>query len=110
MTEYPQGRGYWKFNQKLLEDQTFVERTKEFITDFFLYNIGSADPHTVWDTFKCAFRGHSIQFASQRQKHFRLNELKIKKEIEMLTSLVDSSRQLRMCSTNWTRNKENLKN
>ena len=35
MTEHPRGRGYWKYNQKLLEDQIFVEKTSEFIIDFF---------------------------------------------------------------------------
>ena len=60
LTEFPRGRGYWKFNQSLLDDKLFRTRTEEFITDFFRHNIGTADPLTVWDTFKCAFRGHAI--------------------------------------------------
>ena len=60
LTEFPHGRGYWKFNQSLLDDKLFLTRTKSFITDFFRHNIGMADPLTVWDTFKCAFRGNSV--------------------------------------------------
>lgn len=72
ITEYPRGKGFWKFNQKLLEDHLFMEKTKEFITDFFNWNIKSADPLVVWDTFKCVFRGHSIQLAAQRSKQISL--------------------------------------
>jgi hypothetical protein len=34
---------------------------------FFLHNMGTTDPLIVWDTFKCAFRGHAIQYSSLKQ-------------------------------------------
>lgn len=88
-TEFPRGRGYWKFNQKLLEDQTFVEKTSNFINDFFSYNIGTANPHIVWEAFKCAFRGHTIGMASYRKKCFKTMEQDLKTEIEVLTEVVE---------------------
>jgi hypothetical protein len=59
-TEFPCGRGYWKLNQSLLDDNLFLTRTEEFMTDFFRHKIGTADPLTVQDTFKCAFRGNAF--------------------------------------------------
>jgi exonuclease III len=92
LTEFPRGRGYWKFNQSLLDDKLFRTRTEEFITDFFRHNIGTADPHIVWDTFKCAFRGHAIQYSSIKQKQFRSKESILTKEIEGLTVQLDNNK------------------
>jgi hypothetical protein len=58
----------------------------------FRHNIGTADPLTVWDTFKCAFRSHSIQYSSIKQKQFRSKESILTKEIEGLTVQLDSNR------------------
>lgn len=33
--EYPRGKGYWKFNQFLLDDDLFINNTKQFIKEFF---------------------------------------------------------------------------
>lgn len=91
MLEYQRGPGYWKFNQKLLNDQIFVESTKKFISEFFAINIESANPIIVWEAFKCAFRGHAIKMSSKRQKVNNLKENDIKKEINMLTLQMDKS-------------------
>lgn len=66
--EYPRGPGYWKFNQKLLDDSLFIEKTKSFLTHFFIDNVGSVNPLIVWDAFKCSFRGYAIKCGSYRQK------------------------------------------
>lgn len=89
MTNFPRGQGYWKFNQGLLTDTTFLTKTKEFITYFLLNNTGSGDPLIIWDAFKCAFRGHSIQRSSQKQKCYRSMEKILTTEIENLTLHVD---------------------
>jgi hypothetical protein len=81
LTEFPRGRGYWKFNQSLLADKLFRSQAEEFITDFFRHNIGTSDPFIVWDTFKCAFRGHAIQYSSIKQKQFRSKVSILTKEI-----------------------------
>ena len=73
-------RGYWKFDQSLLDDNLFLTRTESFITDFFRHNIG--DPLIVWATFKCAFRGHAIQDSSIKQNKFISKESILTKEID----------------------------
>ena len=70
----------------------FLTRTGEFITDFFRHNIGTADPLIVWDTFKCAFRGHAIQYSLIKQKQFRSKESILTKKIEGLTVQIDSNK------------------
>lgn len=50
LTEFPRRRGYRKCNQSLLDDNLFITKTEEFITDFFQHKIGTADPIIVWDT------------------------------------------------------------
>ena len=39
LTKFPRGRGYWKFNQSLLDNNLFRTRTEEFIIDLFRHNI-----------------------------------------------------------------------
>ena len=87
--EYPRGPGYWKFNQTLLEDNNFKTETKQFITDFFKYNIGFIDPMERWDMFKCAVRDHTIKFASWKQKQLKNREKDLIKEIVALILSAD---------------------
>ena len=54
------------------------------------------NPLTVWDTFKCAFRGHAIQYSSLKQKKFRSKESILTKEKEGLTEQIDSNKN---CTT-----------
>ena len=85
ISEFPRGPGYWKLNQSLLTDQTFITKTKQCITEYFLHNTDSADPLIVWDSFKCAFRSHSIAFSSRKSKMFKQKETNLIKDIETLT-------------------------
>jgi hypothetical protein len=70
----------------------FITRTKSFITGFFRNNIGTEDPLIVWDTFKCAFIGHAVQYSSIKQKQVRSKESILTKEIEGLTVQLDSNK------------------
>jgi len=89
--KHPRGRNYWKFNQTLLTDVNFQQKTEEFIDEFFRFNTGTSDPLTVWDTFKCCFRGHTISFASKKRKEFISKENDIKKHIEKLNEKLDET-------------------
>ena len=62
--DFHRGPGFWKFNLALPQDDLFVENTKTFISDFFKFNIRSANSHIVWDSFKCSFRGCCIKYSS----------------------------------------------
>ena len=89
LTEFPRGRGYWTFNQSLLDDNLFLTKTKKFINYFFCVQHRYRRSLIVWDTFKCTFKGHSIQYSSLKQKQFRSREIRIIKEIEEATAQAD---------------------
>ncbi len=40
-----------------------VENTNTFISEFFKLHIGSTNPHIVWNSFKCSFRGHCFKYS-----------------------------------------------
>ena len=84
----------------------FRTRTEEFITDFFRYDIGTADPLIVWDTFKCAFRGNAIQYSSIKQRQFRSKESILTKEIEVLTVQLDSNNNCTIATQNTLEEKQ----
>ena len=65
-----------------MDDNLFLTRTEEFITELFRH--GTADPLIVWDTFKCALTGHAIQYSALKQKQCRSKESVLTKEIEGL--------------------------
>ena len=94
VNEYPRGPGYWKFNQSLLTDDQYITKTKSFITDFFNINIGSSDPLTVWDAFKCTLRGHTIAYSSQKIKRLNQAEKNLANEIELLTTRANLSNDI----------------
>ena len=46
----------------------------------------------MWDTFKCTFRGHSIQYSSIIRKQFLAKETRLTREIHELIVQVDSNK------------------
>lgn len=91
-TDNDRGKGYWKLNQSLLEDGNFINKTKLFISDFFHFNSGSANPHSVWDAFKCAFRGHAIKCSSWKHKQNCKKEKTLLNEVQNIKNHVDANR------------------
>ena len=46
------GRGYWKFNNSLLEDKSFVEKIKSHIQDVIQETFDLPDPRVKWEFLK----------------------------------------------------------
>lgn len=46
----------------------WVTHSRQFISDCFVFNNGSANPHSVWGAFKCAFQGHVIKYSAWKYK------------------------------------------
>lgn len=71
MTDLPRGRAYWKFNQGLLTDTTFLTQSKEFLTGFFLHNTGSVDPIIVpLEAIEFNFHPKKTNKFGQERKYF----------------------------------------
>jgi len=89
-SKIPRGRGFWRMNQDFLSDKTFIKETSEFITEFFQFNVNSANPHIVWESFKCSVRGHIIKFTSWKRKQTKDSELALSCEIVNLQKDLDT--------------------
>ncbi len=86
------GRGFWKFNQSLLEDENFISETRQFISDFFVFNNGSANLHIVWDAFKCAFRGHAIKYSAWKYKQKCNRQRILLDDVQMIKNRQDANK------------------
>ena len=68
----PTGKSFWKFNNSLLSDDTFVSRAKEKITQIIDDNdLAEISRTTLLGTVLCVLRGWIIQYASHKKKEER---------------------------------------
>ena len=77
------GMSYWKFNNKLLNDKTYINLIKEE-----LQNISSCDyfknKNLQWDFVKCQIRTITIAYSKTKCKEAKEKEKKVKTELEKL--------------------------
>lgn len=64
------GPGIWKFNNLMLQDESFIEAMEEFIVKFHGEEI-PRDPQLKWDFMKFRMREFSIKFAKDKAKEKR---------------------------------------
>jgi exonuclease III len=84
----PRGRGYWKFNNELLEDPGYVNFIKDNLKGDKYVSEFSGDPILDWDALKMMLRRDSVSFAIRKRK----NMLKYADELE--AQLKESERKL----------------
>ena len=78
------GRGFYKFNVKLLEDKTYVDAMNNKLDSLFSLREGFTDKSVWWDFVKMKIRGFSISYSSYKAKESRYKEQKIANEIKVL--------------------------
>ena len=61
------GRGVWKFNSSLLQDQVFQENVKDVIRKVKLEN-AKLDIQMQWELCKIKIREYSIKYAIDKHK------------------------------------------
>jgi exonuclease III/nitrogen regulatory protein PII-like uncharacterized protein len=64
----PRGKGYWKFDSTLLEEENFKEEIAKTIKQVDDDN-PNTEPTLLWETIKSGIRGLCISFASRRRKN-----------------------------------------
>ena len=62
----PRGRGYWKFNNKLLLDDECISKTKIAIADYLLNN-AATETNPQREALKCFLRGHTINYSCRKK-------------------------------------------
>lgn len=85
------GRSFWKFNNHLLKDETFLDMVRRKIPEIMDDNQSStASNIALLETLLCVLRGHIIQFASHKKRKAREEFDKIEQDIAKLENSVDS--------------------
>jgi exonuclease III len=79
---HERGRGFWKFNSALLEDDNTLLKIVETITRTERENT-PCSARTMWDMIKCNIRRTCIQIGVERKRKANLEE-------DRLTTLIDS--------------------
>ena len=67
------GRGFWKFNNDLLTEQTYIELIKKTINNIKC-NVNMTDKNQYWEFVKCQIRTKTIDYSIQRSKTLKKDE------------------------------------
>ena len=78
------GPGFWKFNQSLLQDETYVSHLRAEITKFKQKYIDVKDLSLRWDLIKMEIRGFTIQYSKNKARKRRAEENHLQKQINDL--------------------------
>ena len=89
--EWVRGRGFYKFNVKLLEDKTYVDAMNNKLDSLFSLREDFTDKSLWWDFVKMKIRGFSISYSSFKAKESRYKEQKIANELKELENKLDET-------------------
>ena len=64
-----EGKCYWKFNNSLLDDNDFIEDTKNTINQFIAESKTFEGPRINWEFLKYKFRKKAKKFANAKSQH-----------------------------------------
>ena len=84
------GRGYWKFNNSLLNDKQYVTLIKDTISSV-LANTNYENKNLLWEYLKCQMRTETISFAGKRAKQQKDKENYLEKQLHILEKDIDKS-------------------
>ena len=98
------GRGYWKFNNSLLNDLEYIQLIKNTINSVKI-EVTSENKNFIWEFAKCKIRTESMNYASKKA----IERNKLQKELEEKLKLLekqlitDNSVQTQYikCKTDW---------
>ena len=87
LQETARGPGYWKFNSSLVNGPTFVEKTKQIITEVAMNITGQVEDYRIgWEFLKYKVRQFSQVYSKQKACEFREKQVNLEKKIEELES------------------------
>ena len=68
--ESNRGRGFWKFNNSLIQNEEYVHQMKKFISDTLneLFNENILDDQVKWEYLKYNIRKYNINFSKKLVK------------------------------------------
>lgn len=81
------GKGFWKFNNTLLDDPTYIEKINSLITTIKSLNINSHQ--TKWEICKLEIKDETINFSKLKAKQRNIKLQNLEKELKSLLDLKD---------------------
>ena len=78
------GPCYWKFNNSLTEDATYVSRMKDLIRDIFSSFSENDDPRINWEFLKYKIRQFTQIYSKEKARERRAKQKQLEKEIEKM--------------------------
>jgi len=91
------GRGFWKFNNSLLDDPLFCTELENTIGNTAIDNKGTEE-QLFWETLKCTMRGCCIAYSIKRKKQNKCKMEALNGEIEELEKSLPLVEGLRVVS------------
>ena len=84
------GTGYWKFNNSLLQDKSFVEKIKSHIQDVTQETSDLPDPRVKWEFLKYKIRFCVRIYAKEKAAFRRARRSHLEEKIKLLESAISS--------------------
>ena len=98
------GKGYWKFNNDLLQDKNYVNMIKSTINDV-CKKTKMSDKNLLWEYTKCQIRTDTISYAIKRAKTLRDREEKLTKKLQDLEKNLNGKdtnyMEYKQCKLEW---------
>ena len=86
------GPGFWKFNNSLLKDDTFVKNLAEKIPEFKDKHAYLTEKGLYWDMLKMEIRGFCVQYSKRKNRDKRNEERDLQKQIDTLMIALQTNR------------------
>jgi hypothetical protein len=85
------GKGYWKFNNSLLEDADYLKFIKPKIEEYTKEDTLEVDDKLFWDALKMKIRRDTITYSIHRSKKLKVERVKLKEELEKAEDELNNS-------------------
>ena len=85
------GRGYWKFNNSLIQDKEFVEAMKNAIPNFLKSASSFDDPILKWEFVKYKCRDLSRQISIEKSRERKSRRVKLENRLAELENIITTN-------------------
>ena len=89
---YKRGPSYWKFNNSLLKDTTYIDQINTTIHNFSKEN-AQLHPHAKWELCKIKLKEVSISYSKRKQQNKRDKTRKLQQKLTQVESKIATDTQ-----------------
>ena len=86
--ETPRGRGLWKFNNTLLDDDQYLANIRETYVSACGMHSAVKDKRLFWEMLKMEFRSTTISYSKNKSKLTHVREEEVKSRLEELDRII----------------------